>query len=261
MRRRHELTDEQWELIQDLLPGKAGDPGRTAIDNRLFVDAVLYVLKTGIPWDDLPARFGKPNTVWKRYDRWCANHVWQRIARALGEPDLEEVQLDSTMIKAHPVASTGRRQSAGKKADAHLRRCLGRSRGGLTTKLHAAVDRVGRLLQLTLTPGQRNDSTQAAALLEQFQPHEVGHVLADAAYDSDATRKRVQQLKAKACIKPIKARKVRKRYDRTRYKNRNVVERFFNRLKRFRRAATRYDKKPTNFTGFIWLAALMLQIS
>ncbi len=115
MRRRHELTDAQWNQIQDLLPGKAGDPGRTASDNRLFVDAVLYVLKTGIPWEDLPARYGKSNTVWKRFDRWCAAGVWERIARGLGEPDLEEVQLDSTSIKAHPVASTGRRRAGEKK--------------------------------------------------------------------------------------------------------------------------------------------------
>ena len=115
MRRRHELTDAQWNQIQDLLPGKAGDLGRTASDNRLFVDAVLYVLKTGIPWEDLPARYGKSNTVWKRFDRWCAAGVWERIARGLGEPDLEEVQLDSTSIKAHPVASTGRRRAGEKK--------------------------------------------------------------------------------------------------------------------------------------------------
>jgi putative transposase len=115
MRRRHELTDAQWEKIQDLLPGKSSDPGRTATDNRLFVDAVIYVLKTGIPWDDLPARFGKPNTVWKRFDRWCATGVWERIAMALGDSDLEEVQLDSTSIKAHPVASTGRRLPEEKK--------------------------------------------------------------------------------------------------------------------------------------------------
>lgn len=118
---------------------------------------------------------------------------------------------------------------------------------------------MGRLLRLTITPGQRNDSTQAETLLEEFKPHEVEHLVADAAYDSDAIRRRAKRLKAKACIKPIKARKVKKRYDKTRYKNRNVVERFFCRLKRFRRAATRYDKKPTNFTGFIWLAALILQ--
>ena len=115
MRRRHELTDSQWEKIQHLLPGKASDPGRTAADNRLFVNAVLYVLRTGIPWEDLPARFGKHNTVWKRFDRWCAAGVWERIAVALGTPDLEEVQLDSTTIKAHPVASTGRRLPREKK--------------------------------------------------------------------------------------------------------------------------------------------------
>jgi putative transposase len=75
MRRRHELTDRHWKKIQHLLPGKAGDPGRTAADNRLFVNAVLYVLKTGLPWEDLPTRFGKHNTVWKRFDRWCAAGV------------------------------------------------------------------------------------------------------------------------------------------------------------------------------------------
>ena len=115
MRRRHELTDTQWNQIQDLLPGKEGDPGRTAADNRLFVDAVLYVLKTGIPWEDLPTRYGKSNTVWKRFDRWCAGGVWEQIARGLGEPDLEEVQLESTSVKAHPVASTGRRRAGEKK--------------------------------------------------------------------------------------------------------------------------------------------------
>ena len=113
MRHRHELTDAQWQRIQRLLPGRAGDPGRTAADNRRFVNAVLYVLKTGIPWADLPERFGKPNTVWKRYDRWCASGVWERVGRALGDADLtgehDEVQLDSTSVKVHPTASTGRR--------------------------------------------------------------------------------------------------------------------------------------------------------
>ena len=126
MRRRHELTDAQWERIKGLLPGKPADPGRAAADNRPFVDAVLYVLKTGVPWADLPARFGKPNTLWKRYDRRCASGVWERVGRAPGGPpawvntaaeaDAEgEVQLDSTSVKAHPVASTGRRLAGEKK--------------------------------------------------------------------------------------------------------------------------------------------------
>ena len=114
-RRRHELTDAQWEKIKDLLPGKKGDPGRTAADNRLFLDAIVYVLKTGIPWSDLPERYGKPNTVWKRFDRWCANGIWEKIAKALSDPDLEEIHLDSSSVKAHPVSSTGRRQPAEKK--------------------------------------------------------------------------------------------------------------------------------------------------
>ena len=119
MARRHELNDDQWAAIKDLLPGKEGDPGRTGEDNRLFVNAVLFVLKTGIPWDDLPARYGKPNTVWKRFDRWCAKDVWQQVFQAIGEPDLheelDEVQIDSTSIKAHSVACTGRRESDEKK--------------------------------------------------------------------------------------------------------------------------------------------------
>lgn len=114
-RHRHELTDAQWAKIEHLLPGKKSDPGRTAADNRLFVNAVVYVLKTGIPWADLPDRFGKHDTVRKRFDRWCARGVWEKIAHASGDPDLVEVQLDATTIKAHPVASTGRRRRGEKK--------------------------------------------------------------------------------------------------------------------------------------------------
>lgn len=115
MARHHELTDAQWERIRGLLHGKTGDPGRTAADNRLFVNAVLFVLKIGIPWEDLPERYGKPNTIWKRFDRWCAASVWEQIARTLGDLDLEELQMDSTTVKAHPVASTGRRLRAEKR--------------------------------------------------------------------------------------------------------------------------------------------------
>ena len=120
MRRRHELTDAQWAGIEHLLPGKKSDPGRTAADNRLFVNACLWVLKTGAAWADLPERFGKYNTIWKRYDRWAAAGVWEKVGRALGDEDLavgeDEVQLDSTSVKAHPVASTGRRLAGEKKA-------------------------------------------------------------------------------------------------------------------------------------------------
>jgi transposase len=122
----------------------------------------------------------------------------------------------------------------------------------LTTKLHAAVNERGRLLRLIVTPGQCGDAPQAPALLEGLR---TGHVLADAGYDSDAIRTLIRQMKAQACIRPNPTRKRRKRYDRQRYKHRNVIERFFRRIKQCRRIATRYEKKTGNFLGFVWLAA------
>jgi transposase len=105
MLRRHAISDEQWERIKDVLPGREGSPGRPADGNRLFVDAVLWIGKTGAPWRDLPERFGKWNSVWKRFDRWAGAGVWRRVFDALQDPDLEWLILDSTIIRAHPHAA------------------------------------------------------------------------------------------------------------------------------------------------------------
>lgn len=115
MSKRHALTDEQWDRIKDLVPGKDGDPGRSGSNNRLFIDAVLYVLKTGVPWRDLPERFGNWNSVWRRFDRWGENGIWKKIVKELSELDLEELQLDSTSIKVHLAAIGGRRKIDEKK--------------------------------------------------------------------------------------------------------------------------------------------------
>jgi putative transposase len=115
MLKRHELSESQWGVIRVLIPGKESDPGRTGDDNRRFVNAVLYVARTGIPWRDLPERFGHWNSVWRRFDRWCAKGVWTEIATVLGEPDLEELHLDSTSVKAHQSACGSRRRSGEKK--------------------------------------------------------------------------------------------------------------------------------------------------
>ena len=112
---RYALTDEQWARIAELLPGKRTDSGRTAVNNRLFVDAVIYVAKTGIPWRDLPAEYGKWNSVWRRFDRWSQRNIWSELAKAIDEPDLVELQVDSTSVKVHQVASGGRREADEKK--------------------------------------------------------------------------------------------------------------------------------------------------
>lgn len=104
--RRHELTDAQWNLIKDFLPGKQGDPGRTAKDNRLFVNAIVWMAKTGAPWRDLPERFGNWNSVFKRYDRWCKKGVWLEVGQKLGiEEQMESLMLDSTIVRVHQHAA------------------------------------------------------------------------------------------------------------------------------------------------------------
>jgi transposase len=83
MAKRYELNDQQWARIADLLPGKKSDPGRTAKDNRLFVNGVLWVLRSGAQWDELPERYGKWKSVHKRFTRWAKNGVWERVFAAL----------------------------------------------------------------------------------------------------------------------------------------------------------------------------------
>jgi transposase len=112
---------------------------------------------------------------------------------------------------------------------------------------------------LVLTPGQNGDCPQAQMLLSSLERGVVGHVIADAAYDSDELRRNVRRLNARCCIKPNPTRRREKRYDRRLYKHRNVIERFFGRIRRCRRVATRYEKKAVNFAGFVYLAAFVTE--
>ena len=102
MTRRYALRDDQWERIKDLLPGRQGHVGMTARDNRLFVEAVLYRYRAGIPWRDLPGRFGDFRVVHLRHSRWSRWGVWQRVFEALAQDaDNEYVLIDSTIVRAH----------------------------------------------------------------------------------------------------------------------------------------------------------------
>ncbi|QDV34388.1 hypothetical protein ElP_22740 [Tautonia plasticadhaerens] len=111
--RRFEMDDERFRRIVHLLPGKPGDPGATAKDNRLFLDAVLWIARTGAPWPDLPARFGPYDTAYQRFNRWAKKGVWARILEALGgDADLEYLLIDSTAIRAHRHAAGARKKAA-----------------------------------------------------------------------------------------------------------------------------------------------------
>ena len=118
MTRRYALTDAQWELIEDLLPGRAGHVGRPASDNRLFVDAVLYRYRAGIAWRDLPERFGDFRVIHLRHSRWSRSGVWQRVFEALAQDaDNEWGMIDSTIVRAHQH-SAGAKKGAAKRLDA-----------------------------------------------------------------------------------------------------------------------------------------------
>jgi len=109
MVKRYELSNEQWRRIEGFLPGKKGDPGRTGDDNRLFVNAVLWVLRSGARWSDLPERYGKWKTVHKRFTRWAKAGVWERVFKSLtGDPDNQYLLLETTLVRAHQQAATGK---------------------------------------------------------------------------------------------------------------------------------------------------------
>jgi transposase len=109
MARRYALRDDQWERIQGLLPGSAAWVGVTAKDNRLFVEAVLYRYRAGIPWRDLPERFGDFRVIHARHRRWCETGVWERVFNTLAEDaDNEYAMIDATIVRAHQHAAGGK---------------------------------------------------------------------------------------------------------------------------------------------------------
>ena len=137
---------------------------------------------------------------------------------------------------------------------AAAREGLGRSRGGLTTKLHAGCDALGNPLRFVLTPGQASDVKQATVLLEGYKP---GSVIADKGYDADWLADQIAALGSEVVIPPRKNRTEPRAYDENLYADRNKIERLFNRLKHYRRVATRYDKLGRNYLSFVHVAATM----
>ncbi len=112
---RKQLRDEQWKRIELMLPGKPGDRGRTGADNRLFVEAVLWIARTGSPWRDLPSGFGPWNSAYQRFARWSRSGVWHRVFAALArDHQFSEVFIDSTIVRAHQHAAGAPKKTARK---------------------------------------------------------------------------------------------------------------------------------------------------
>jgi putative transposase len=116
---RKRLRDDQWGRIKDLLPGKVTDPGATAKDNRLFLEAVLWIARTGSPWRDLPPALGSWHTAYTRFSRWGKKGVWQHVIEAISnDADLEALFIDSTVVRAHQHAAGAQKKRGRKRSGA-----------------------------------------------------------------------------------------------------------------------------------------------
>ncbi|MEU4469426.1 IS5 family transposase [Streptomyces sp. NPDC024017] len=272
-----------------MLPGVDGR-GRPWRDHRQVINGVLWRLRTGAPWRDLPVRYGPWQTTYERFARWETDGTWARLLEQVQVRDDSvgavewTVPVDSTISRAHQHAAGARKKGASTgdeledPARATAGQALGRSRGGLTTKVHLACDGRGLPLAVVVTPGNVNDSTVFDDVMDALRVPRAGAgrprrrpdaVVADRAYSSRAIRQSLRRRGIRAVIPERadqKANRVRRGqaggrppvFDRELYKARNVVECCFNRLKQFRAIATRFDKLATPYKAGVHLASLIL---
>ncbi|WP_306339314.1 IS5 family transposase [Streptomyces sp. AS13] len=287
---RGDLTNREWLLLEPHLPSPGGRGGRWN-DHRTVLNGILFRVRTGIPWRDLPERYGSWKTVYERHRRWSADGTWNRLLQAVqadadlaGRIDWGMVGVDSTSCRAHQHAAGARkaRPRVPKKRTTprHHRpdEGLGRSRGGLTSKIHLAGEGGCRPMALLITPGQWGDAPQMIEVLDRIKvPRSLAgrprtrpeHVSGEKAYSSRRNRRHLRRRHIRHTIpEPKDKRAIRRRrgstggrpagFDRECYRRRNEVERTINRLTNSRAVANRYDKRAYVSHGTVTVAAIRL---
>jgi transposase len=300
--KRHDLTDAEWTRLEPLLPRQPRQ-GHRWKDHRLVIGGIFFRTRTGCPWRDLPDRFGNWKTVYNRHRRWSGDGTWEMILDRLragcdeAEGAAWTVAADATVVRAHQHAAgarrappadidparlapaalsdPARRRDTGKLGD---REALGRSRGGLTSKIHLLADSRCRPLARVTSAGQRHDSVAFLPLTGRLKiarrgpgrPRtRPGRVLCGKAYSSAAIRGHLRRRGIRVTI-PEPADQVRNRLrrgsaggrpaalDAAAYKQRNVAERAFCQLRQYRAVATRYDKRDYVWRGTIDVASIRI---
>ncbi|WP_370558360.1 IS5 family transposase [Edwardsiella tarda] len=271
----YDLPDEAWALIQPLLPAESATPraGRPWAEHRMIINGMFWVLCSGAPWRDLPERYGPWKTVYNRFNRWSKSGVisiiFNRLLTLLDVNNLIDwsaTALDGSNIRALRCAAGAHKKHLNIAGD----NGLGRSRGGFGTKIHLATDGSGLPLNIVLSPGQAHESPFAQRLLDGIgiqrqngsMKRRSNAVLADKAYSGHAFRNTLKNKGIKTVIPRKSNEKMaldgRSQLKRDAYRNRNVVERCFGRLKECRRIATRYDKTARNYLAMVKLGCIRL---
>ncbi|WP_300588425.1 IS5 family transposase [Marivita sp.] len=243
------LTDEQMGKLAPFFPKSHGKP---RVDDRRVLSGIIFINRNGLRWRDAPREYGPHKTLYSRWKRWSEKGIFARMMAGLAAEHGEKttVMIDATYLKAHRTATSMAAKKGGRG------RLIGRTKGGMNTKLHAICDRKGRPIDLFVTAGQVSDYIGARALLRGLP--KVKWLLGDRGYDADWFREALQDKGIRACIPGRKKRKTPVKYDKRRYKRRNRIEIMFGRLKDWRRVATRYDRCPKVFLSAIALAALVI---
>ncbi|WP_408608329.1 IS5 family transposase [Actinocorallia populi] len=293
--KRHDLTDEEWARPAPLLPAQNVHGARWS-DHRTVINGVFFRTRASCAWRDLPPCYGKWKTVYNRHRRWSLDGTWEQILDGLragcdaAEGEDWTVSADSTIVRAHQHAAGARHaparhrsKGAGKDHERVTkggREALGRSRGGLTTKIHLVADRRCRPIARLTSPGQHADCPKFIPLMESIRIPRRGvgrprkkpaRALADKAYSSRANRRYLRRRGIKAVI-PVKKDQAAHRvnrsskggrppvFDRDAYKERNTVERCVNKLRQHRAVATRYDKRERIYQGTIDVASIRIRL-
>lgn len=218
---------------------------------RLRIEAILWIMRTGSPWRDLPASFGRWKSVYDRFRAWTQTGLWTAIWDALSarSRDDEYLMIDSTAMRVHAHGANP--------AGGQLAQAMGRSKASLSTKVHMACDALGYPLGFILTGANVSDFDQAKPLLKRHLKPGAGAIM-DKGYDSDAIRAYVNQLGGTAVIALHPSRSQKPAFDEHLYRERHRIENLFAKLKRFRRIATRYEKLHSTFAAMLSLSCILI---
>ena len=227
---------------------KPAKVGRPSLNPRRVFNAILWLLKSGARWRDLPDRYGNWNSIYHKFRKWCSLGLFERLLKLInaGTKDTTLLEIDSTFCKVHQSACSALKEQA-----------IGSSRGGKNTKVHVLINEKMQLLNVVLTGGQVHDSEAVDALLKGIKL-KGKTILADKAYSCEQIRVFIAEHGTVACI-PDKANfRIKHDFDSELYKQRNIVERFFQRIKNYRHVATRFDKLALCFENFVLLASCVI---